>query len=304
LNSTRPAKPRGPAASAVLTQLGLSRVGYRGRLRVVARASKEVDSVSPSAAEEIAPKVRAQRSQTPRALGLGRLSPRALAQLKEWLAPHQIEWTGKAFRVAIEVQVLEELRDRDPLSIRAIKKTLRGVATASELDATLRSLVQGGQVAVVFSGGELQLTTALEDRLTPTEVQELTDLVGTLQKSLRALKSRKQPRPGLRRSEVQALLGRELGGPSAGGQDPDQVVLDEVRRLAGGPIRMAFVPELSVGLRSVLRPAAIQEVLLRLASDGRLELRPESGVGLLSEAEASLCPIAPDGRPLSYVRPI
>lgn len=48
--------------------------------------------------------------------------------------------------------------------------------------------------------------------------------------------------------------------------------------------------------------ADVRLALLDLARAAAIELRPESGVGLLSKADAKLCPKGIRGDPLSYLR--
>ena len=48
--------------------------------------------------------------------------------------------------------------------------------------------------------------------------------------------------------------------------------------------------------------ATVHEELFALYADGDIELRPESGVGLLSEEDRALCPKGIKGMALSYVR--
>lgn len=47
-----------------------------------------------------------------------------------------------------------------------------------------------------------------------------------------------------------------------------------------------------------------QQLLLAAARDGLVELRPESGLGRLSDLEVAACPKMSDGTPLSWVRPL
>jgi hypothetical protein len=48
--------------------------------------------------------------------------------------------------------------------------------------------------------------------------------------------------------------------------------------------------------------AEAHAMLDQAARFGAIELRPESGMGLLSEADAALCPSGPRGSILSYAR--
>jgi hypothetical protein len=47
-----------------------------------------------------------------------------------------------------------------------------------------------------------------------------------------------------------------------------------------------------------------KQLLLAAARDGLVELRPESGLGRLSDLEIAACPKMTDGTPLSWVRPL
>lgn len=92
-------------------------------------------------------------------------------------------------------------------------------------------------------------------------------------------------------------------------QGPEDVVLQLVTAEASSTsIGLAFVPAvveqaMSLGL-TMLRA---QQALLRLATDEVVELRPESGLGRLTQHEVDLCPTTRDYLtdrqvPLSWAR--
>lgn len=65
--------------------------------------------------------------------------------------------------------------------------------------------------------------------------------------------------------------------------------------------RLASIPQVSQRLRERATAQAVIEVLLAEYGRGRLELRPEGGIGRLSEEDRALCPIGAGGLPLSWV---
>ncbi len=82
---------------------------------------------------------------------------------------------------------------------------------------------------------------------------------------------------------------------------PQSRVLAAVRKQVRDDMGMAFVPDVA---RSLLPEPLerIQEALLAAARARKVELRPESGVGRLTEAELRLCPRGHDGLVLSWAR--
>ena len=82
------------------------------------------------------------------------------------------------------------------------------------------------------------------------------------------------------------------------------MVIEAVRRHASATTGLAPVPAVTRALADRLPDQAVRAALLAAAAAGRLELRPESGVGLLAPADAALCPRGADGWPLSWAREI
>lgn len=78
-----------------------------------------------------------------------------------------------------------------------------------------------------------------------------------------------------------------------------------VQQLVKRELGLAFVPDV---MRKWGKPDA-QKVLLAAAKQGLVELRPESGLGRLTDKELSLCPrmdpkVDRDRTPLSWARPL
>ena len=65
---------------------------------------------------------------------------------------------------------------------------------------------------------------------------------------------------------------------------------------------LARVPEVSRRLRERASAQAVIEALLAASRQGELELRPEGGIGRLTDEDAALCPQGAAGVRLSWVR--
>lgn len=77
-----------------------------------------------------------------------------------------------------------------------------------------------------------------------------------------------------------------------------------VMELTSDVTGLAFIPDVvtkgvETGIGTIFE---VKNILIRLAHAERLELRPESGLGRLSNAERAKCPIMSDGTPLSWAR--
>lgn len=100
---------------------------------------------------------------------------------------------------------------------------------------------------------------------------------------------------------VRALILEGLARHEAEAEAPQDAVAAALRDLAGKD-GLVFVPDLQRQLRGRVAPAAVISALLEADRAGAVELRPESGVGLLASADAAMCPTLPDGTVLSYAR--
>lgn len=89
---------------------------------------------------------------------------------------------------------------------------------------------------------------------------------------------------------------------SDGRDDPVALVVAEARGQASATTGLAYVPQVVRALGDRLDVDALRTALVRAATSGLIELRPESGIELLSAADAAACPRGPDGSPLSWVR--
>lgn len=85
----------------------------------------------------------------------------------------------------------------------------------------------------------------------------------------------------------------------------EALVLDSLRKTTGAG-GLAFVPNAvarvleRTGLPSA--GSSVKEMIYDLAVDGKIELRPESGLNRLTPRELERCPDGPQGTKLSWAR--
>jgi hypothetical protein len=101
-----------------------------------------------------------------------------------------------------------------------------------------------------------------------------------------------------------AVAPREaVAAPAAAPSNDPLVVLlaalDAARDAGSG---MSFVPAIVRGLSAAMPVSEALELLMRAARRELIELRPEGGLGRLSNEELALCPAGPAGTRLSWAR--
>lgn len=233
-----------------------------------------------------------QRIQRARALPIralpDKLSRNGRLWLFEQLERAGFERTPSAVRRPLEQQLLERLAD-GPVARTALLTQLRGTSK-KESSRLLSQLVKGGRIALVRRGRQ-DVVILPEACATHERVAELRKLKRELDRLLKATHVGSQPRR-LLSSDVDQLL-------ESLARDPEQALVEALERL-GRKDPIVFVPELIRRLDFGGEEA--MKLLLELARKQRIELRPESASGLLSPADAALCPMGPGGIPLSYAR--
>lgn len=242
---------------------------------------------------------------------VGRLGvPKALrAKLLDDLVGPGVERTRNGVRLALVDQLRAALAERGSVPIAALGKLATG-GTVAEVKAAARRLVEEGRVAVVVRGKTEVLMPVSEaifsrDRLVALE-RAVQALAGQCKKALAA---RGGPRT-LLAVDVQALLldlvtGSDGGSPVERGAPraiPENRVIELVRQHTRPGMGLAFVCDVVRALLPSASLGAIHDALLAAARARRIELRPESGVGRLSDLEAWLCPPGPAETRLSWAR--
>jgi hypothetical protein len=228
-----------------------------------------------------------------------KLSRRGEAALIEALERRGLERTAKGFRLPLADQLRGAVAQAGEVALKGAKRAVAGASSDAEVKRVALELVRRGElVLAVTEQGEL-VAQAGQRWLSREELGELGRALERLAKLVKKARAKKA-------SLERKFVAETLAAIGAAGADRDGLVLGALADLAAARGRSVFVPELVLRVRQsapASTPAEVHAVLLAAAERGEIELRPESGVGLLSEQEQALCVRARDGTLLSYVRP-
>jgi hypothetical protein len=208
-----------------------------------------------------------------------------------------IEATPRMLRVPLGEQLDARLRDGATLPMRTLQQAVSG-GTPRDVAAAAAALVRAGSALLIVRGSALALTRARGDTLGDRDLGALERAMSELVKTLR---SARKHRAALLREDVRDLLAPFTSSPDS--RLNASTVLAEARShtLTSG---LAFVPALVRALGGPAARDAVHDALRDAAKQGLLELRPESGLGRLSEEDIALCVPGPQGSYLSWARPI
>jgi hypothetical protein len=274
------------------------------------RARQEIDKVPDGLAEETERAVRQSGALPLRRIkpAQGALTRRAQGLLFEALARRGLERTARSLRVPLRDQVSALLDGGAPIATTALRKRLGGVESAAELKLVVHDLVRSGRAALVMRAGKEHIAPRDGALLSREQVARIADVAKALARLAASTRARAGQAPRtLLRADVLALLdparcGLDAGEPGAADGDPVALVVAAVRARTDPTTGLAFVPEVARALDGRLAGDALRAALVGAARSGLVELRPESGVELLSPADAAICPRGPDGSPLSWLR--
>jgi hypothetical protein len=217
----------------------------------------------------------------------------AAALVLERLAQLGIESTGTWLRRP-PLEQLRALVAKGPVREKELARALKGV-TPPERKRAIDAALRERSVVRVLRGREVFLAAPSEAWLDAAGSQELARVTGELAKLVKSLKIGKPGALALERSaltvfekalhELAACLAEDVLWSALVSRSEREIVsVPELVRAAGLPAEDA------------------RRALLRLDREGLVELRAESGIALLSEADATLCPRGSDGFPLSFLR--
>lgn len=234
--------------------------------------------------------------------------PRAkVSSLLERLQPLGFEVTKKGARVPLAAQLRERLAASGLIPMRSIVSFTVG-ATKVETIAEARTLVESGKARFVIRSTETYLASGDVDALREDELDQLAEALVAL---TRATNLARRRHGGLLRADVAEALrsflrfgsgagwNQRTPSPPVSSQAPDLFVVMSALR---GDSGLVFLPALVEALGGESVRAAVHSALLAAADAGRVELRPESGMGRLSEHELAACIPGPEGAVLSWVR--
>jgi hypothetical protein len=273
----------------------------------------DVDAVADRAAGQ----VRVQTGCAISKLGL----PKAIrAEVLARLADRGFEISKSSVRTPVAEQLRAALATGAYLSLKSLKAYVVA-ATVAEAKAAALELARAGEAHIVLRAGAPAMVPAHTAVL---DAQELEALVRGLEQAIMLAKKAAKAKTKLLRDDVDPLLApfaRSVGPtafrPAAGraeAQRPHQGepgtelarlvnrVAAAVAALVDPRLGLAFVPDLVRGLARASDVSVALAAVREAAQQGLIELRPESGLGRLSEDEQALCVSGPDGTWLSWAR--
>lgn len=238
--------------------------------------------------------------------------PRKLAaQATKLLEASGLEVAGKFIRLPLAKQLETQLDGARMLPIRGLDGYVQG-ASKRDAVAAAHDLVAADRARLLVRSTELLLASPRAPGIDDATLARLETTTTTL---LAALKLARKNGASLLRSDVEDALRRILPAapappltpatpatPAPKPKPPNDLhaSIDANREPSG----LTWVPKLVRALGGVPVRDEVHAELLRGARAGKLELRPESGMGRLSAEDAALCLAGPQGSRLSWVRRI
>jgi hypothetical protein len=253
------------------------------------------------------------------AVKLTRIKPASLrGSVSDALSRDGFEVTKAAIRQPLRAQLLAALEHGALVPVKSLAAHVRG-ATAPELKRLMDDAVRDGiarrvlrGTAEVLAGREVRVLSAAEIEAMRVRVVGLgkalekvtkkpglsvlaSDATTALAEAMAGVTDRAEARNGTRATRVSATTGK----PSDEAMGALLAAVDSTRDVRTG---LSFVPTVVGRLAPELETSAAVQLLLTAAERELLELRPEGGIGRLSEAELSVCPAGPHGTRLSWAR--
>lgn len=221
------------------------------------------------------------------------------------LAKLGFEVTKSAVRKPVAEQLKQAFADGAFIPLKRVAAHALG-ATPPEAKRAALGLVASGAAHLVLRGKEEVLVPASAGVLSRKELAELDAFAKNVAKAARAKNGLSLLRADLSEAVARALppSSSAPAGPAQG--KPAEPVLSSVlaavEATRDGQTGLSFVPSIVARLRLSLSADAARDALLKAASTGLLELRPEGGINRLSAEELAQCPPGPQGTRLSWAR--
>jgi hypothetical protein len=240
-----------------------------------------------------------------KAIARSSLGPSSVrSDLVETLRRRGYEVSPKFVRVPLVKQLEDALRDGSYLALKTIGTHVRGATVAEARKAALLLVEKAGAHLALRTQAKTLVSSAADvvtGKELATTAARTSDLAKYLQRAAR------KTGMSVLRSDVRELLDRALedrGGTRRKADAALQLprVLRAVDNAKDATLGLSFVPKIVALLAPDLDRDAAKVALLDAASRGLLELRPEGGLGRLSEAERLACPEGPQGTRLSWAR--
>jgi hypothetical protein len=231
--------------------------------------------------------------------------PRLRSRVLQALQREGFELAGKKARVPLEFQLLELISTGAHTPLSDLAKRLGG-STAAEAKKLAAQLSARGDAQLVLREKVLTLIPPTEPTLARDELKRLTrDMSERLKWLKKALTSK--PAVGVLKADLQesfdewnALASSTTEPP--GGKMAWVLLRDVLVALADENTGLASIPEVARQLLSQSPEVDLKAELLKAYKEGAVELRPEGGIGRLSQEDAALCPTGAGAIPLSWAR--
>lgn len=246
------------------------------------------------------------------AVKVAKLGPAGVrAEVVAALVKDGFEGTKSAVRRPVGDQLAAALADGAFISLKTVGAHVVG-ATAAEAKKGATALVAAGRARLVVRGAEEVLVPASTAVLSREQVARLVRFSKVAAKAAASKSGAALLESDVieaLREVVPSLAGARSGPAQAAGKRPDEdakgrletllSAVDETRDARTG---LSFVPAIVAKLSASLGRDATSRLLVEAATEGVIELRPEGGLGRLSEQELSVCPPGPQGTRLSWAR--
>lgn len=216
-------------------------------------------------------------------------------------------------RRSLALQLEDALAHSALIPMSGLAAHLRG-ASVAERKVAVTDAVQRGKArrvlrgkAEVLCGPEVRVFGAEQLRRVGERVQALSKLLEKVTKmgDFVLLADDVEEAFGELRRALPKKAERAEEAETAGSQRPDETfeallsAVDSTRDARSG---LSFVPAIVGRLAPRIPKEQALQLLMTAAAQELLELRPEGGIGRLSEAELSVCPPGPHGTKLSWAR--
>lgn len=253
-----------------------------------------------------------ERLRAEGAVKLSSIVPRsARDELCARLTAEGYERAGTWLRRPIREQLREALGHGAVLTKKGLAALVRG-ASAPELVRAAGELEKRGELYRVLRGKSETFTGAGAEVLSPPSLAALKSVIAELSRALGAVSKKKGMTllagdVGDWLGEARAVLdrnasGRDAAPPESSTSAPARSLLDALDATRDEQTGLSFVPRVVEQLLPDVSLTVAHEMLLQAARDERIELRPEGGLGRLTNAELGLCPAGPGGMRLSWAR--
>jgi hypothetical protein len=253
------------------------------------------------------------------AIKLSSVKPSSLrAALSETLSRDGFEVTQSVIRRPLRAQLLDALAHGALVPVKSLSAHVRGAA-AAELKRLTEDAIREGLARRVLRGTAEVLVGEDVRVLSGAGLESMRLRIVGLGKALE--KATKKPGLTLLASDAQDALEQAITAvaehgaaksatkaphtsatPQKPSDEPMRALLAAVDSTRDVRTGLSFVPAVVGRLAPTVDAGAAVKLLLTAAERELLELRPEGGIGRLSEAELSVCPAGPHGTRLSWAR--